>query len=64
MRITLAQWKTYDLPIDEGNGTDEDACADCPGCRTSPDGVTVGSVSLCCYHEGFVDGFDAARGGG
>ena len=62
MRITLAQWVERGLPIDKGNGTTEDAAAECLECSTLTEKIGV-VVRLCPYHEGFVDGFDAARGG-
>ena len=64
MRITLAQWRSYDLPIDAGNGTDEDMGPDCRYCVTGMTTQTHQTVIAACdYHQGFVDGFDAARGG-
>ena len=62
MRITLTEWREKGLPIDKGNGTDEDAGANCLGCRTMTDLKGVIQISLCGYHEGFVDGFDAREG--
>ena len=56
MRITLAQWVEYGLRTAGGY-------PDCHRCQTrhvpSAGGV---NVNLCPYHEGFVDGFDAAKG--
>ena len=62
MRITLAQWIEYGLPTFQlSNERDRPKCAECEG--DGPAGQIL-VVKLCVYHEGFVDGFDAARGGG
>ena len=64
MRITLAEWRDkYGLTVD---GTrDGGLDLHCSGCSWSfIPSKTEYRVSLCSYHEGFVDGFDTARGGG
>ena len=59
MRITLAQWRDeYGLPMEEG----DPECGACRATQWTKNDQTP--YSLCSYHEGFVDGFDAARGGG
>ena len=59
MRITLAQWRsTYQLPT---TGVGDEACDACQ--RESDRALIHQRIILCSYHEGFVDGFDAARGG-
>jgi len=57
MRITLAQWRDN---FGDDSRIEDIGC----GCRVTERPGDIAFVSLCSYHEGFVVGFDAARGGG
>ena len=51
MRITLAQWREREPKLSL------DSCGSCSYIGRED------RYLLCPYHRGFVDGFDAARGG-